>query len=84
MNGLKRITIEELREYFVVVYTQEEVELLEKLGVLAITTYVNGGICIGPMANSVDDVIISPLSYPRELIEAQEGFVQLLLNKNSQ
>lgn len=81
MKGLKRITIEELRESYVVVYTQEEVELLEKLGVLAIITYVNGGICIGPMANSVDDVIISPLSYPRELIETQEGFVQLLLNK---
>ena len=33
MNDLKRITIEELRECYVVVYTQEEVDLLRKLGV---------------------------------------------------
>lgn len=30
MNDLKRITIEELRECYVVVYTQEEVDLLRK------------------------------------------------------
>lgn len=52
MNDLKRITIEELRECYVVVYTQEEVDLLRKLGVDSIITYRNGGMCIGPMLNN--------------------------------
>lgn len=76
MNGLKRITIEELRECYVVVYTQEEVELLRKLGVHAIITYVNGGICIGSMVNSQNNAIISSLSKLRGLIEMQEKLVK--------
>lgn len=58
MKDLKRITIEELRECCVAVYTQEEVELLEKLGVPAIITYVNGGIGIGPTVNSIDNASV--------------------------
>lgn len=76
MNGLRRITIEELRESFVVVYTQEEVELLEKLRVPAIITYVNGGIGIGPTVNSKENAIISPLSKLRGLIEMQKKLVK--------
>lgn len=76
MKDLKRITIEELRECCVAVYTQEEVELLEKLGVPAIITYVNGGIGIGPTVNSIDNASVSSLSKLRRLIEAQEKLVK--------
>lgn len=76
MNDLKRITIEELRECYVVVYTQEEVDQLHKLGVPAIITYVNGGIGIGPMVNSKDNAIISPLSKLRGLIEMRKKLVK--------
>lgn len=48
MKNVRIITIEELQESVVVVYTQEEVELLQKIGVMAVVTYVNGGIMISP------------------------------------
>ena len=71
MNDLKRITIEELRECYVVVYTQEEVDLLRKLGVDSIITYRNGGMCIGPMLNNDNATLGTPcsLTYLRSLLD---------------
>lgn len=71
MNGLKRITIEELRECYVVVYTQEEADQLHKLGVDAIITYRNGGICIGPVCDNDNATLDTPcsLTYLRSLLD---------------
>ncbi|EKU90319.1 hypothetical protein [Bacteroides oleiciplenus] len=55
MIGLKRMTIEELRKCYIVVYTQEEVDQFSKLGVNAIITYINGAIDIG---KKVDNSVI--------------------------
>lgn len=72
MNKLRKITIEELREIEVVVYTQEEVDLFNKLGVFAIITYVNGGICINSGVQPADDTIVAPLTKLRSLISSSE------------
>lgn len=74
MKDLKRITIEELRECCVVVYTQEEVDQLRKLGVDAIITYRNGGICIGPMRDNDNATLDTPcsLTYLRSLLNDKD------------
>lgn len=71
MKDLKRITIEELRECCVVVYTQEEVDQLHKLRVDAIITYRNGGICIGPVRDNYNVTLDTPcsLTHLRSLLD---------------
>lgn len=69
MKDLKRITIEELRECCVVVYAQEEVDQLHKLGVDAIITYRNGGICIGPVRDNATLDTPCSLTYLRSLLD---------------
>lgn len=80
MMGLKRITIEDLRKCYVVVYTQEEVDQLSKLGVNAIITYINGGMCImGKAVSFANDTVPNFLQHLNSpFSEQKDGNVKLV------